>query len=389
MLAICNEYTMPDQLSKALLAEKRRMQQFIEEVLLPLDGSIDDGAGPSSEVRQKVVSASREAGFFYKTQPEEFGGKPAGTLELTLLREMLAAANTRLSGLVFGPGPGMLHAAEGALKRNYLEPVMRGEKRGAFGFTEPDDAPRPTWAVLQGDELVVNGRKSYVTGGATADFISVLVNVEQADGSKAGTAMVVIDRDAEGVEIEREFGSMEGGGHVSMKFNDVHVPVANVIGKIGEGMPRALGNIGNVRLMVSAQATGMCLWVLDFVEAHLLAPHRSGTPLGEREGVRLRYADMRIETYAARSALYRTARLADEGENIINETIATKVFCTETAGRVVDMGVQLVGGQALVKGHPLERLYRQVRSLRLVEGANDLLRINLVKGKLELKKGRV
>jgi alkylation response protein AidB-like acyl-CoA dehydrogenase len=103
----------------------------------------------------------------------------------------------------------------------------------------------------------------------------------------------------------------------------------------------------------------------------------------------MRYADMRIETYVARSALYRTARLVETGENSVNETIATKVFCTETAGRVIDMAVQLVGGQALVLGHPLERLYRQVRSLRLVEGASDLLRINLVKGKLELKKGRV
>jgi acyl-CoA dehydrogenase len=87
--------------------------------------------------------------------------------------------------------------------------------------------------------------------------------------------------------------------------------------------------------------------------------------------------------------LYRTARLAESGENIVNETIATKVFCTETAGRVVDAGVQLVGGQALVSGHPLERLYRQVRSMRLMEGASDLLRINLVKGRLELDKGRV
>lgn len=75
--------------------------------------------------------------------------------------------------------------------------------------------------------------------------------------------------------------------------------------------------------------------------------------------------------------------------NTVNETIATKVFCTETAGRVVDLGVQLVGGQALVQGHPLEKLYRQVRSLRLVEGASDLLRINLSKGRLELDKGRI
>lgn len=236
---------------------------------------------------------------------------------------------------------------------------------------------------------MVSGQKSYVTGGESCDFVCILVNVEHPDGSRAGTAMVVIDRDAEGVNIDKAFTSMEGGGHVSMVFQQVRIPVTQVIGKIGEGMPRALGNIGNVRLMVAAQAMGMCLWTLEYVEAHLKSPHRSGAPLGDREGVRLRYADMRIETYVARSALYRTARLVESGENSVNEVIATKVFCTETAGRLIDMAVQLVGGQALVQGHPLEALYRQVRSLRLVEGASDLLRINLVKGRLELQKGRV
>ena len=302
---------------------------------------------------------------------------------------MLAATNTRLASYVFGPGPGLLHAAEGELRSRYLEPLMRGEKTSAFGFTEPDTAPRPTWAVLEGDSLVVSGQKSYVTGGESCDFVCILVNVEHPDGSRAGTAMVVIDRDAEGVNIDKAFTSMEGGGHVSMVFQQVRIPVTQVIGKIGEGMPRALGNIGNVRLMVAAQAMGMCLWTLEYVEAHLKSPHRSGAPLGDREGVRLRYADMRIETYVARSALYRTARLVESGENSVNEVIATKVFCTETAGRLIDMAVQLVGGQALVQGHPLEALYRQVRSLRLVEGASDLLRINLVKGRLELHKGRV
>lgn len=379
---------MPDNLPPALQESASKMQSFIEEVLLPIDASLAPGETVDAETAARVRDASKDAGFFFKTQPAEFGGHPAGVLELTMLRETLAAANTRLGGLVFGPGPGMLHAAEGSLRTNYLEPVMRGEKRGAFGFTEPDNAPRPTWADWNGDELIVTGQKSYVTGGATSDFISVLVNVEKS-GEKQGTAMVVIDRDAAGVQIEREFGSMEGGGHVSMRFDAVRVPVANVIGKIGEGMPRALGNIGNVRLMISAQATGMSMWAIDFVEQHLLAPHRTGTPLGEREGVRMRFADMRIDTFAARSTLYRTARLAETGENIVNETIATKVFCTESAGRVIDMAVQLVGGQALVVGHPLEALYRQVRSLRLVEGASDLLRINLVKGKLELKKGRL
>ncbi|MEJ6592416.1 MAG: acyl-CoA dehydrogenase family protein [SAR86 cluster bacterium] len=380
---------MPDNLPEALETTRLNMQRFIDTVLVPLDGQLETTTKIPLEIQEQVRQASRAAGFFYRTQPLEFGGNPAGTLELTLLREMLAATNTRLASYVFGPGPGLLHAAEGELRSRYLEPLMRGEKTSAFGFTEPDTAPRPTWAVLEGDSLVVSGQKSYVTGGESCDFVCILVNVEHPDGSRAGTAMVVIDRDAEGVNIDKAFTSMEGGGHVSMVFQQVRIPVTQVIGKIGEGMPRALGNIGNVRLMVAAQAMGMCLWTLEYVEAHLKSPHRSGAPLGDREGVRLRYADMRIETYVARSALYRTARLVESGENSVNEVIATKVFCTETAGRLIDMAVQLVGGQALVQGHPLEALYRQVRSLRLVEGASDLLRINLVKGRLELQKGRV
>ena len=379
---------MPELLSKEIIAVRDAAETFVNDVLRPLEAELEGDLVPDV-LRDKVRSSSQEAGFFYKTQPTEFGGRPAGVLELTMLRELWAQANSPLTNYIFGPGPGILHAADGELKTNYLDPVMRGEKRGAFGFTEPDTAKRPSWARIDGDILIINGQKSYVTGGATADFVSALINVENADGSKAGTAMVVIDRDADGVTIEREFASMEGGGHVSMMFNNVRVPISHVIGKIGEGMPRALGNIGNVRLMISAQATGICMWVSDFLERHLIAPHRTGIPLGEREGIRIRYADIRIETYVARSALYRTARIAESSDNDVNETIATKVFCTEIAGRVVDMAVQLVGGQALVKGHPLESAYRKVRSLRLMEGANDLLRINLVKGRLELHKGRL
>ena len=380
---------MPENLSKELIAIRNDAQQFIEQELNPLEKEISDLATVPTQIQEAVRHASQKFGFFYKTQPTEYGGNPAGSLELTMLREIWSASNSRLTPYIFGPGPGILHSATGPLKADYLDAVMRGEKKGAFGFTEPDTATRPTWGRIDGKTIIINGQKSYVTGGATADFVSVLVNVEHQDGNKAGTAMIVVDRTAEGVTIEREFSSMEGGGHISILFENVSVPMANTIGKLGEGMPRALGTIGNVRMMVSAQATGMCVWAIDFVEQHLLAPHRSGSPLGEREGVRMRYADMRIDTYVARSALYRTARLIEAGENSVNETIATKVFCTETAGRVIDMAVQLVGGQALVVGHPLEHLYRQARSLRLVEGASDLLRINLVKGNLELKKGRV
>ena len=372
---------MPESLPSEVRASVDQAREFIESVLAPLDGS------SSVENRQQVINAAKAAGFFYKTQPAEFGGHPATTLELTALRETFAASNNPLSRYVFGPGPGVLHSVEGELRRDYLEPVLRGEKRGTFGFTEPDDAARPSWAVVENDQLIVNGQKSYVTGGGDADFVSALINVEDAAGAKLGTAMVVLDMSDEGLEIDREFSSLDGSDHVSMRFNNIRVPLTRLIGKLGEGMPRALDNIGNVRLLVSAQAAGICLWTIDYMESHLQKPHRSGVPLSEREGIRLRYADMRLKTYVARSALYRTARLVDSGINAVNETAMTKVFVTETAGQVVDTAVQLFGGQALVSGHPLERLYREVRSFRFVEGASDLLRLNVAKGRFELGKG--
>ncbi len=378
---------MPENLPEAVVAVKRQAEDFVDKVIRPL--SVNEGDEGTERSIRFVKEASSEAGFFYKTQPAAFGGTPASALELTVLRELFSSTNLPLTRFIFGPGPGVLHAVEGDLQARYLEPLLRGEKQGAFAFTEPDSAPRATWGVVTGDKLVINGQKSYVTGGGSADFISTLVNVEQADGDKAGTAMVVIDRQAPGVAIDQTFTSLDGSSHVSMTFNNVSVPISNVIGELGEGMPRALANIGNVRLMVSAHASGMCMFVLDYIEKHIKSPHRSGIPLGDKEGVRLRFADMRIETFVARSALYRTARIVDSSDNSVNETAMTKVFTTETAGRVVDQGLQLFGGQALVTGHPLEKLYRQARSLRFVEGASDLLRINVAKGKLELDKGRL
>ena len=379
---------MPENLPQSLLKIRSSMLEFIDQNLTGL-AAASSQAEEERNIRDKVILASQKAGFYYKTQAAVFGGQPASALELTLLREMLAAANTRFSEAVFGPGPGILHGVEGRLKQTYLDPLLHGEKRTAFGFTEAEDAERATYGIVEGEQIFITGQKSYVTGGAEADFVSILVNLEGADGSKLGTAMVVVDVLTEGVSIERHFTSLDGSGHVAMRFVKARVPKGNIIGKPGEGMPRALGNIGNVRLMVAAQAMGMCLWVLNFVEDHLKAPHRSGSPLGDKEAVRLRFADMRMETYVARSALYRTARIVDSGVNSVNEVITCKVFCTETASRVVDTGLQLIGGQALVEGHPMAALYRQVRSLRLVEGANDLLRLNLAKGKLKLNKGSV
>ena len=366
----------------------RLATEALVEALMPLEQALEAGE-PAESVRPQVIQASKEAGFYGMTQPAAAGGSEAGALSLTVVREALASANLEVARFVFGPRPGVLIAAEGQLRDEYLLPHLRGEKRGTFGFTESDRAPRPTWARQEGDTLVVTGLKSFVTQARGADFVSALVNVEKDADGVGGTAMVVVDLDAPGVTFEREFSTLEGGDHAAIRFESVRVPKWRVLGGLGEGMPRALQNISTVRMSLSAEACGMMQYALRFVTDYISAPHRSGTPLGDREGVRLRYADMRIDAYAARSLLYRTARLVDSDANDVNEVMCCKIFCTEAAGRVIDQAVQLVGGNALTTGHPLERLYRQVRSMRFTEGASDILRLNVARGTLELGLGRL
>ncbi len=369
---------MPEMLTDSERALAERTRTFARDVLLPLaDTNPDEG-------RREVIAASKAAGFFAMTQPEAFGGSAAGALALTIVRDELAALNAPFAGAVFGPGPGVLVGAEGALRKSHLEPVLAGEKRGGFGFTEPDDAPTPTTAVPDGDDFIVNGQKSYVTGGGSADFINTLVQVPDA-----GPAMLVIDTDAPGVDLVRRFNSLDGSHHAAFEFHNVRVPGHHMIGRPGEGMPRALQQIGDTRLAFAASAVGSLRWVDGYLVAHLRQVDRSGKPRGDKDGVRLRYADIRLKAYAARSMVYRTARLADAGENIRNEGICCKVFATELIGEAVDTAIQLVGGGALIVGHPLEALYRSVRALRIAEGPSDVLRLNLAKGALELDAGRI
>jgi alkylation response protein AidB-like acyl-CoA dehydrogenase len=347
---------MPELLNESEQDLCQRIRRFAEAVLLPLAD-----ADPTEAGRQ-VVDASRQAGFFAMTQPAAFGGSEA----------------------VFGPGPGVLGGAEEPLRTSHLEPLMAGRKRASFGFTEPDNAPEPTTARSDGDYWIVSGQKSYVTGGAHASFINTLVQIPDQ-----GAALLVIDTDADGVELVRQFDSLDGSHHAAFEFHDVRVPAHHLIGRPGEGMPRAMRQIGDTRLAFAASCVGTMRWVDGYLLDHLKQPDRSGQARGDKEGVRLRYSEARIQSFAARSMVYRTARIADAGENIVNEGIACKVFATETVGRIVDNAIQLVGGAALVTGHPLERLYRSVRSMRLAEGASDVLRLNLARGALELGKGRI
>ena len=370
---------MPDCLSPALSALRERITDLARDALVPLRDN--DQLAPDARAAQ-VRLLSKAAGLFGLTQAND---TPA--LTMLVARETLARYGVgHLPGL-FGAEAGLLDGIPEPLRSSHLLPLLAGDKRSGFAFTEPADAPQPTTAELDGEQLVISGAKSYVTGGAEADFLTVLVDI-----AGQGPAMVVVDTDLPGVTLERRFTSLDGSHHAAFRFDRVRVPRHHAIGTPGDGRSRALAKISAVRRAIAADAVGTIAWIVDWV-AHDLQRERRGGARAASERIRLRYGDMRIQAYAARATVYRTARLADAahaaGQDVVNESIAAKVFATEVANQLIDTAVQLVGGEALVLGHPLEHTLRRLRTLRLAEGETDTLRVNLARGHLDLGKGRL
>ena len=335
---------MPEDLDTALLEKRAVLEAFIEDELSSWEAEARANPDAVPSLRVAVARRSAQLGIYQMSQPRSVGGSEASQLELLVLQETLARANLEhLSSAVFGGSAGPIAGATGRLKEKYLQATLTGQIRGSFGFTEPGgDVPR-TIAVRDGDDLVVTGHKSFVTGGDTADYVAALVNMRESDGeTKAGTAMLVIDlltaegKRPEGVVIQEVFGSLDGHmRHAYIRFEQCRVPSWHIIGdssdKRTSGMDRGMAQIGNVRLSLSAQAVGTAMWVLDFLRDQVInKPHRSGSPLAHKESVQLRHADMQLSVFAARSMLYRVVRLVQsEGpENTKAEVMSLKVFAT-------------------------------------------------------------
>ena len=366
---------MPDFLTPELQAQRQQVADLATTTLVALRDN--PALTPESRAAQ-VRAASQAAGLFALTQIDT-------TPELTLLvlRETLAQLGVgHLPGL-FGATAGVLQGVAEPLRSSHLLPLLAGDKQGAFAFTEPADAPRPTWARIDGEHWVVSGRKSYVTGGADAQFLTTLVEI---DGQ--GPAMVVIDTDTPGVTLTRRFTSLDGSHHAAFAFEQARVPRHHAIGAPGEGRSRALAKISALRRAIAADCVGTMAWVIDLVAQDLQRERRGGARAAS-ERVRLRYGELRIQAYAVRAAVYRTARLVDAGLDAVNESIAAKVLATEAANQAVDTAIQLMGGEALVDGHPLAGALRRLRALRLAEGETDTLRVNVARGHLDLGKGRL
>jgi alkylation response protein AidB-like acyl-CoA dehydrogenase len=370
-----SEFVLPPEIASL----RDRLRAFLEDELLPAErreNVLDEGQA-SPALRRFARTRSAELGFYRLAQPAELGGGVLGPVGLAALHEEIARSQCALGGLVLGGDGGLLRMASGAQRERFLLPVLRGELTAALAFTDAREGPRTT-AVRRGEAFVVSGIKSFVTGGPQADLLLAVAKVTDNPGGKTGTAVFVVRRAAPGVKLASEIRTLDGGLHGEFELVNVEVPAADLLGEIGQGLPKALEGITALRLRAAAAACGTAQWTLDYALRQARRPHRTGVPLGEREQVQAMLGQSAMDLFAARGALYAAARAAEAGD-AETEVAMAKAVATEAVARIVDRAIQLSGGAAVVEGHPLARLYRRIRAWRIAEGTTEILRLTVAR----------
>ena len=299
-----------------------------------------------------------------------------------VLREELAAWSP-LADAVFalqalGSTPIAL-AGSPDLTAEWLEPAIRGEKIAAFAMTEPeagsDVGAIATTAVRDGDAYVLDGAKTLISNAGIADFYVVFASTDPGAGTR-GLSAFLVPADAEGFAFVRPLAMSDPHPLGDIAFDGCRVPADHRLGDEGAGFRIGMSTLDRLRPTVGAAACGMAARALDEAIAHAKERRQFGRPLAGFQLTQEKIGRMATDLTAARLLVYRAAWERDNGaERTDLEAAMAKGFATETAQRVVDDAVQIVGGRGALADHPVDRLYRAVRALRIYEGTTEIQRL--------------
>lgn len=302
---------------------------------------------------------------------------------LCLIRESLAYASA-LADLAFvmqGLGTyAISQAAPEHVRDFWLSRAVEGKAIAAFALTEPeagsDVAAIQTTARREGDGYVINGTKRFISNAGIADFYTVFARTgTREDGRPALSAFVVSAR-MQGFSVVERTQLMAPHPIGEITFDDCRVPAEDMVGNEGDGFRLAMETLDTFRSSVGAAACGMARRALDEGLRYALTRRQFGRLLAEHQLVQEKLADMVTELDAARLLVYRAAHLKDSGApRVTREASEAKLFATEAAGRIIDSAVQIHGGSGLVRGCVVERLYRDVRALRIYEGTSEIQKL--------------
>jgi acyl-CoA dehydrogenase len=300
---------------------------------------------------------------------------------LALIRETLAR-HDGLADFAFamqGLGAGAITLFGTAGQRRWLERTRSGEAVAAFALTEPrsgsDVAAMETSAVRDGDGWVLNGEKTWISNGGIADLYCVFARTGEAPGAR-GLSAFIVPGDAPGLRVVERLETIAPHPLARLAFEDLRLPGSALIGRSGEGFKIAMSVLDVFRTTVGAAALGFARRALDETLKRVRERELFGAPLAELQMVQGHVADMALGIDAAALLVYRAAWVKDMGAaRVTREAAMAKLHATETAQDVIDRAVQLHGGDGVRRGHVVESLYREIRALRIYEGASDVQKI--------------
>jgi acyl-CoA dehydrogenase len=349
----------------------------------------ETGHGDVDDACRKLVSVLGRDGWLKFSAPGQGDSERIDVRTLALIRETLAR-HSGLADFAFamqGLGAGPISLFGSLEQRNAWLPRTRtGRAIAAFALSEPDSgsdvANIVTAARRDGNGFILDGEKTWISNGGIADFYVVFARTGEAPGAR-GLSAFIVEADNPGLEIAERLHVIAPHPLARLRFDRCRVAPSALIGDAGEGFKIAMTTLDVFRTTVGAAALGFARRALDETLRRAAGRHLFGAPLAELQMVQGHIADMALEIDAAALLVYRAAWTKDMGAaRVTREAAMAKLFATEAAQRVIDAAVQIHGGDGVRSGHPVETLYREIRALRIYEGASDVQKVVIARSVL-------
>ncbi|MBB1053510.1 acyl-CoA dehydrogenase family protein [Dietzia sp. B44] len=363
----------------AILATTR---DYIRTVVMPREREIADADAVPDDIRAGLA----EMGMFGYAIPQQWGG-----LGLDLTQDVELAMEFGYTSLamrsLFGTNNGiagqvLVNFGTDEQKAEWLERIASGEVIASFALTEDGAGSNPaglaTRAVRDGDDWVIDGTKRFITNAPVADLFVVFARTRPADAGGPGIAVFLVPADAAGVTVgpkDRKMGQ-EGAPTSEVDFSGVRVPASALVGGDEDaGYRAAMTSLARGRVHIAAVAVGSARRALDESLAHAATTTQGGTAVGDFQLVQAMIADQQVGVMAGQALVREVAAKYVSGEDRRIAPSVAKLFCTEMAGKVADLAVQIHGGTGYMRGVVVERIYRDIRLLRLYEGTSEIQRL--------------
>ena len=332
----------------------------------------------------EAIAGLGELGFLGMLVPEEYGGAGMDHVAYALALEEIAAGDGATSTIMsvhnsVGCMPILKFGTE-AQKQEFLIPMARGEKIGAFCLTEPqagsDASALRTRAVRDGDHWVLNGAKQFITSGSEGD-VAIVFAVTDPEAGKRGISAFIVPTDTPGYVVSRveEKLGQNASDTCQITFVECRVPAENMLGEVGQGYKIALANLEGGRIGIAAQSVGMARAAFEAARDYANERETFGKKIIDHQAVAFRLADMATKIDAARLLVQRAAILRDDQRPCLTEACMAKMFASEIAEEVCSAAIQIHGGYGYLKDFPVERIYRDVRVCQIYEGTSDIQRM--------------